>query len=44
VSNGAISTLTQQWYVVFDGGECYFEATYDPATKEVVRLVFNGLG
>jgi hypothetical protein len=35
--------LTRDWIRVLDGGSCYFEATYDPIRKQLVRFVFNGV-
>jgi hypothetical protein len=34
--------LTRQWYQVFDGGECFFEATYDPESKKLTEFFFHG--
>ena len=33
--------LRDSWLIVFDGGTCYFQATYDPATKRIVSFQFN---
>jgi hypothetical protein len=42
--NGATSAmLTRAWLIVHDGGDCYFEAIYDPATKKFLRFMFNGV-
>ena len=35
---------SRHWLVVMDGGTCFFEATYDPATKRFVRVIFHGVG
>ena len=32
---------TQQWLVVFDGGGCFFGATYDPVEGRLLRFHSN---
>jgi hypothetical protein len=34
--------LGRQWRIVFDGGPCYFTATYDPSAKQFLSFIFNG--
>ena len=34
--------LTQRWYAVLDGGNCYYRAEYDPAAQTFVRFAFGG--
>lgn len=31
-----------QLVVVFDGGPCFFQATYDPNGKRFLQVIFNG--
>ncbi len=39
---GSEEELTQRVVVIFDGGSCYFQATYNFKTKAFVKLVVNG--
>lgn len=34
--------LARQWLVVFDGGNCYFDAQFDPAHERFVSFSFHG--
>jgi len=34
--------LKSAWYIVFDGGVCYFHALYDAEKKEFSQFSFNG--
>jgi hypothetical protein len=36
-------TAATEWILVLDGGKCYFEAYYDPESKEIVSIQFNGV-
>jgi len=36
------ATWKKQIYVVVDGWTCYWQAIYDPATKEFSSLTING--
>lgn len=35
---------TVRWLVVYDGGQCYYRAEYDPASNTFVYFAFNGVG
>ena len=34
--------MKQHWYIVNDGGNCYYSAQYDPAAQAIVYFRFNG--
>ena len=34
---------SSSWILVLDGGECFFEATYDPATRTIESFGFHGV-
>ena len=36
--------VTKEMWIVYDGGACYFHATYDPASDIVIDFRFNGIG
>lgn len=35
-------TFSDRFYVVFDGGTCYFDATYDPDEQRFTSLNYHG--
>lgn len=35
--------MTSHWLVMMDGGTCYYQAEYDPASKTYVYFAFNGV-
>lgn len=37
------SYAAQEFVLITDGGTCYFEAYYDPASKRFVGILFHGL-
>jgi hypothetical protein len=41
-SNIFKADLTQEFLVVYDGGSCYFQATYNLKTNTFVKLEVNG--
>ena len=36
--------LSERFYNVFDGGKCFFDATYDPEEKRFTSLTYHGRG
>ena len=34
--------FSERFHVVFDGGKCYFDATYDPEEKRITYLTYHG--
>jgi hypothetical protein len=36
-------TAAIEWVQTFDGGECSFNTYYDPETKQVLSIQFNGV-
>lgn len=38
------ATLATRWHIVLDGGNCYYSAAYDPASKSIIYFSFNGVG
>jgi hypothetical protein len=34
--------LVRQWMVVFDGGDCFFDAEFDPVLTRFVSFSFHG--
>lgn len=39
---GYHSDVREQWMMVYDGGTCYFGASFDPRTGEFLGIGFNG--
>jgi hypothetical protein len=42
LGDDAVESLDRAWYEVYDGGDCFFDALFDPASKRLVRFGFNG--
>lgn len=36
--------LSERFHIVFDGGKCFFDATYDPEEKRFTSLTYHGRG
>jgi hypothetical protein len=42
VKEKSSATLASEWNLVLDGGNCYYEAVYDPLRKRFISFQFNG--
>lgn len=40
IPEDSTSSLSERWYLEFDGSECYFGAIYDPASKQLKLFSF----
>jgi hypothetical protein len=36
--------LSESFHIVFDGGKCFFDATFDPEEKRFTSLTYHGHG